>query len=85
MPKIGWDEMVRRDMQLLSLLENKSTKEVATMLRKDVAAIRVWIYRIRERRRKMQRYLNMQNSLMKRSPRVRKMLLSSKIAEEEII
>jgi len=83
MPRPSFEEMQRRDLELVRKLANKPVKALATEYKLPEASIRQWIYRIRERRRKYQRYLNLLNNEMKRSSRVRKMLLSSKLEVEE--
>jgi len=81
MPKLSWEDMEKRDKQLISTLEHLSIRDAADKFDMDAVAVRAWLYRIRERRAKFQRYLNWQNGIMSRNSRVRKLLLSAKVEE----
>ncbi len=83
MPKLSFKEMERRDLELIHKLVNNPIKAIAVDFGLEPTAVRQWLFRIRERRRRFQGYLNRQNERMKRSARVRKLLLSSKIDKEE--
>lgn len=70
--------MEKRDRELILALETMNTREVAEKFGLDSVDVRQWLFRIRERRRKFQEYLDWQNKAVEHSERVRKLLSPSK-------
>ena len=62
------------DEKMLKMLMNMETKLVADRLNVDPPTIYKRLYRIRERRRKAQAFVNKLNNYDRRSPRLRKLL-----------
>jgi len=70
--------MEKRDRELILALETMNTREVAEKFGLDSVDVRQWLFRIRERRRKFQEYLDWQNKAVEHSGRIRKLLSPSK-------
>jgi len=68
---------------MLKLLAIQSKKIVAEHYGLTVQGLDSWLHRIRERRRQFRWYLNKILSVERRDPRMKKILLSAKLEEEE--
>ena len=67
-------------LQKLSEMEKKMVAEEYGLTLRGIDS---WLHRIRERRREFQWYLNSLLAIERRNPRMKKILLSAKLEEDE--
>lgn len=73
-----------RDLEMLKQLATTHKQQIATDYGLTLRGLDSWIFRIRERRREYRQYLNSLLAIERRNPRMRKMLLSTKLEKEEL-
>lgn len=76
-------QTLRKDIKMLQALAVAEKKIIASEYHLTMRGLDSWLHRIRERRKDNRWYENNLLAIERRNPRMRKILLSAKLPEEE--